>query len=588
MAWKHYKLVFVFILLQMLAGGLMPLFGLYLPVLAVDLLLTGRGMQQTLLILGGFTGAYVLLQVTGSVAEQGKYPFQNTLRSVYMRLMIFKALDCDFRLMETAEGQTWYERAMGTMQGGDNAPSSQMLNATVWLVSGVISFAFLLGILVMLNPLVLAGLVVLSVLGYFIKKVPLRYEEKQWEYTGDLRKKYHYLQHAMSEVRAGKDVRIYNLPALFDRLCSHLMDLQYAVRTRIGNRYFAAGALQGVLGLVRDGLAYAYCLWRVVQGHIGITEFILYMGAIGSFYWWLDNLVNQLITLRRENKRLNDVRGFLEAADTMEPLEPLDLSVVSGRPLGVEFKNVRFRYTADTPRVLDGVSFKIHAGEKAALVGINGAGKTTVVKLLCGFYKADEGEILINGYDINRFRRVDLYGLFSAVFQDTCIVPFTTEENITLQLKEGCDAARLEKAVKIAGIHGEIAKYPKGMDTYMTKTVKEDGVVLSGGQQQKLALARALYKDAPLLVLDEPTAALDPIAESEVYEGFHEVTGGKTALFISHRLASTRFCDRILMLSGGKITENGPHEALMAQNGEYAHMFEVQSHYYNKAEVQYA
>jgi ABC-type multidrug transport system fused ATPase/permease subunit len=362
------------------------------------------------------------------------------------------------------------------------------------------------------------------------------------------------------------------------------------VRTGIANRYFTAGALQGLLGLVRDALAYAYCIWRVVQGEIGIPEFILFMGAIGSFYWWLDSLVNQLITLRRENTRLNDLRGFIESVNTMDPQEPLDISLLSGKPLALEFKNVHFRYTPDTPHVLEDISFKINPGEKAALVGVNGAGKTTVVKLLCGFYKADMGEILLNGYNIDAFKRADLYTLFSAVFQDMCILPFTVGENVSLVPGEEIDKERTAQVLKTAGIYEEINKHEAGLDSYMTKTVKDNGIVLSGGQNQKLALARALYKDAHMLILDEPTAALDPIADSEVYEGFHEIMGGgvsKTALFISHRLASTRFCDRILMLSGGKITENGSHNVLMSRQGEYARMYEVQSHYYKK-EVQHA
>jgi len=582
MAWKYYKIVFVLILLQMIAGGLLPLFGLYLPVLAVDLLLTDRGMNQTLLILGGFAGAFALLQVIAAVAQQGKYPFQNTLRTIYMRLLFFKALDCDYRLMETSDGQTWYEKARNAVNNGDGAATSQMFNAMAGLISGGISFIFLLGILAMLNPLVLVGLAVLSALGYVIDGFPLRYQEKQRDHVNDLGKKYNYANWTMSDVGAGKDMRVYNLPPLFAKVASSVMMKKFAIQTKIANRYFAAGSLQAVLGVVRDGLAYAYCIWQVVQGgNITIPEFILFMGAIASFSGWLGGVVGNVLTLRRENTRMNDVRVFLEATNQMDPADALDISVISGS-VSIEFKNVSFRYTADTPLVLDNASFTINATEKAALVGVNGAGKTTIVKLLCGFYKADTGEILLNGHNINRFKREDLYTLFSAVFQDTCIVPLTVGENISFAKPGESDDAKLTQSLKTAGIYGRIMEHADGIDAPMTKAIKDDGLVLSGGQQQKLVLSRALYKDAPMLILDEPTAALDPIAESEVYEGFHKVTAGKTALFISHRLASTRFCDRILLLKDGKITENGSHEALMALGGDYAHMFDVQSHYYKE------
>ncbi|MCL2273861.1 MAG: ABC transporter ATP-binding protein/permease [Defluviitaleaceae bacterium] len=591
MAWRYYKIVFFLILLQMVAGGLMPLFGLYLPVLAVDLLLAERGMREVLLILGGFAGAFALLQIIDAVAKQGKYPFQNMMRTVWQKLLFFKALDCDYRLMETAEGQTWYEKARKNFTYRDNGATQQMFNAMAGLVSGGISFVFLVGILAMLHPLVLVGLAVLAAAGYFTDKIPLEYEESQRDYTAALSKKHRYLTQAMGDVSAGKDMRIYNLSSLFTRLGKELMAAKFIVYTKIANRYFTASALQGVLGLARDGAAYAYCIWQVTQGYISVPEFILFMGAIGSFSGWLNELITHVLTLRRENTHVNDVRGFLESTNQDDPSQSLNIDILSGKAVEIEFCDVQFSYSRETSPVLDGVNFKIHAGEKAALVGTNGAGKTTIVKLLCGFYKADAGEILLNGHNINRFRRADLYTLFSAVFQDMCMLPLSVAENVGFTPPDRHDEKRLIQALKTAGIYEEIAAHPEGLQAYMNRNIKASGLVLSGGQQQKLMLARALYKDAPILILDEPTAALDPIAESEVYEGFHAVTQGKTALFISHRLASTRFCDRILMLSGGKITENGDHETLITQNGEYAHMYEVQSHYYkenpNENEVHY-
>lgn len=205
--------------------------------------------------------------------------------------------------------------------------------------------------------------------------------------------------------------------------------------------------------------------------------------------------------------------------------------------------------------------------------------------MLCGFYQASDGEILINGYNINAFKRTDLYSLFSAVFQDICILPITVGENISFKKTDKETEEKILQCLEVAGLKDEIEKYSKKLNTSMLKVINDDGIILSGGQQQKLLLARALYKNAPILILDEPTAALDPIAESEVYEKFNELTENKTAIYISHRLASTRFCDRILMLKDGKITESGEHDQLISKNGDYAYMFEVQSHYY-KEEVE--
>ena len=231
--------------------------------------------------------------------------------------------------------------------------------------------------------------------------------------------------------------------------------------------------------------------------------------------------------------------------------------------------------------VLKDFSLHIEAGEKIALVGVNGTGKTTLVKLLCGFYRPDRGKIRVNGVDIQRCRKEDLYGLFSAVFQDLYIDPYTVAENISMANEAETNMERVEACLERVGLFKTIRSYPRHIHTYMAKSI-EEGMVLSGGQQQKLLMARALYKDAPVMILDEPTAALDPIAESETYESFHGLAGDKTVIYISHRLASTRFCDRIVFVKDGRNAESGTHEKLMDQEGEYARMFEVQSHYYRR------
>ncbi|MCL2284955.1 MAG: ABC transporter ATP-binding protein/permease, partial [Firmicutes bacterium] len=305
----------------------------------------------------------------------------------------------------------------------------------------------------------------------------------------------------------------------------------------------------------------------------------LFMGAIAAFSGWLGGIAGNINTLKRANVDANDLRAFFEFTNRMDPANPASIADL-GRDISIEFRNVSFRYSGSLPYVLKNLNFVIGAKEKAALVGVNGAGKTTIVKLLCGFYKATSGEILFNNRNIDEFKREDLYGLFSAVFQDMCILPFSVAENITFQRKEEQDKDHIWNCLEAAGIKDVVMANSKGLDASMTKIIDEDGLILSGGQQQKLTIARALYKDAPVLILDEPTAALDPIAESEVYEKFHEVTENKTAIYISHRLASTRFCDKILMLDNGQIIENGSHAQLVAHGGEYAKMFEIQSHYY--------
>ena len=233
------------------------------------------------------------------------------------------------------------------------------------------------------------------------------------------------------------------------------------------------------------------------------------------------------------------------------------------------------------------MSFRIPAGEKIAIVGLNGAGKTTLVKLICGLYEPTEGEILVNGQPINAYNRLDYYRLYAAVFQDIFLLPLSVADNIAGS-KENYDAARVSEAIALAGLDEKIGDLPDGVETKLVKSVYDEAVDFSGGELQKLALARALYKmgdsasSGLALVLDEPTAALDPIAESRLYDEYNHMTAGRTAVFISHRLASTRFCDRIFLFADGQIAETGTHEDLIRTGGRYAELYELQSHYYRE------
>lgn len=240
-----------------------------------------------------------------------------------------------------------------------------------------------------------------------------------------------------------------------------------------------------------------------------------------------------------------------------------------------------FRYPNTEKYIIRNMNLTIHPGENIAIVGLNGAGKTTLVKLLCGFYDPDEGRILLNGTDIREFNRRDYYSLFSAVFQEFSELDITVAQTVAQAVSE-IDMDRVKDCIRKAGVTEQIEALPNGYETHLGKNVYLDGIQLSGGQTQRLMLARALYKDGAFLVLDEPTAALDPIAEHDIYMKYKEMTAGKSSVFISHRLASTRFCDRILFLKNGVIAEEGTHEELLARGGCYAGLFHLQARYYQE------
>lgn len=250
-----------------------------------------------------------------------------------------------------------------------------------------------------------------------------------------------------------------------------------------------------------------------------------------------------------------------------------------GKAYTIELRDVSFGYGGST--VFSHLNLTIHQGEKLAVVGLNGAGKTTLVKLICGFYDPDEGAVLLNGVDIRGYNRRDYYKLIAGVFQDFSVIASSVAVNVAQDAKE-LDMEKVRDCIEKAGLKKKVESLPRQYETLLDRDVHRGAVELSGGELQRLMLARLLYKDSPIVVLDEPTAALDPIAESDIYQRYNELTRGKSAVFISHRLASTRFCDRILLIEDGGIAEEGTHEELLKNGKRYTQLFELQSRYYQE------
>lgn len=577
--YKYYRVIFLLILVEILCDGILPVLGMYLPKIAIQVVLSNKKMYAILNLIITYSIVHIIIQCLKSIATQGRYPFQNNLRSVYTKVLFYKSMECDYSMIEKSEGRTKYEKANAAVSNGDNAASMQMLNEVVALLSNGITFLFIIGIIGKLNIYMNILLLVLTIVNYEVYQIACYKERKNHDTLSDLQKKYNYIQKVMTDSGSAKDIRLYQG---YSRLLLHLRDSAYNQIVQIKKKnkkyYTIAQSIIYTSIIIRDGIAYIYCIYQVYNGQIEVSDFVLYMGAIASFSGWLNGIILNIINLKKQNFRFNDLREFYESTNELDPLQPLPFSLIS-QPTSIEFKNVSFGYD-NSQVVLNDISFCVKQNESIALVGVNGSGKTTLIKLLCGFYKANKGEILINGYNINKFCRKDLFKLYTAVFQDMCIFPFTVRENVTLSTISKDAKPNIFKCLELAGIKEEIMKYDNGIESHMLKNLFADGIVLSGGQEQKLLLARAIYKEAPVLLLDEPTAALDPIAEAEVYNRFRTLTQNRTSIYISHRLASTRFCDKIYVLHEGKIQEIGTHEELMRKGGLYKNMYDVQSQYY--------
>ena len=395
--------------------------------------------------------------------------------------------------------------------------------------------------------------------------------------------------------------------------------LHYTVRQQ-GN-YFLEGAVNGFSQMVWEGAAYLYLIYLVCEGRLDAAGFVLYIGVVRGFAGWCGSIVQAIRLLHEKASYVEEQRHFFDKLQRgREKKEGLVLA--AGHVPEISFEHVTFRYDGSQTPVLKDLNLTLKPGENLALVGLNGAGKTTFIKLLCGFYDPTEGKILIDGVDRSRYSKDSWLKYFSGVFQDAELFPMSLEENLALGAapdsgegsgeekaagrKAGAEpkqhnaqsrrqeqhndqenhGTHMDACLKMADLEDKIKKLPQGLKTMFGKESYEDAADFSGGEMQKLMLARALYKEAPLLVLDEPTAALDPLMESELYQKYRRFSEHKTTVFISHRLASTRFCDRILLMEDGGVAESGTHEELLERDGKYAWMFRLQSKYYQKKEAQ--
>lgn len=326
---------------------------------------------------------------------------------------------------------------------------------------------------------------------------------------------------------------------------------------------------------------YVWLVYNVIQGNYQISDFILYVGLVITFH---DSVgyVNWIFSNIRGNCLLiNDYRNFLNWEESKKNIvENEKKQSVHDGNYSFEFQNVSFKYPGHDIYALKNINLKINAGEKLAIVGVNGAGKTTLVKLIMKLYEPTQGRILLNGVDIKEYNREEYFKLFSPIFQNVECFAMTIYENISFEEEKNTDMDKVGKVLEQSGLKTKIDCYDKDVHSNLLKIFDKEGIDLSGGEKQRLAMARAMYKGGEVIILDEPTAALDALAEDKMYREFDNMIQGKTAIFISHRLGSTRFCDKIAMFDGGEIVEEGTHDELIAKNGKYAYMYEVQSQYY--------
>ena len=463
---------------------------------------------------------------------------------------------------------------------GSNAAAAEHIWQTLtMLLKNIGGLIVYLTILSRLDTVLLLLVIATCFAGFFVSKYTNNWRYARRDEEESYYQKKSYLRNKAESVELAKDIRIFGLQNWLNELLDQFHDLYLDFTLRCERVEVIADITEAVLTMARNGIAYAYLINMALNEGLSVSEFLLYFTAVTTFTTWVMGILQEMSALHKESLDISRIREFLEYPEPFKFEEGENVPDADSYELKLD--NVSFRYPGAEKDIIHDLNLTVYPGEKLAVVGLNGAGKTTLVKLLCGLLDPTEGKVLLNGKDIREFNRRSYYDLFSAVFQEFSVLDVTVAEEIA-QTTVDIDYVRIADCIEKAGLTDMIEKLPKGLQTHVGREVHLDGVLFSGGQTQRLMLARALYKDGPILLLDEPTAALDPIAENDIYMKYSEMTQGRTSLFISHRLASTRFCDRIIFVADGGIKEEGTHESLLALGGEYAKLFEVQSRYYQE------
>lgn len=580
-AWQLDKELFGIYFLYTFFVAVRPFISLFSVKWLIDELMGESRLERMALILGFFLVAGMIVNFFCVYLKNMYQPRLILVRFKFINILQVKSMTMDFKYTEDP-------KILNDLENAWQAVSSNYIgiegifNKLFEMSGNIVSILAYVSLLFILSPWVLLYLMFNMILTYWLTTKAKAYEFKHKDQTADLSRRMMYLYSTMSDFKFGKDIRIYHLAPWLSHRYQDIRNERLNLTKKIQFHYLWVLLIDTLLVLIREGLVYGYLIYCVLVRGLSLGNFSMYFNSVNQFTSTLKTVMDDLAHLRLQFAYVNHFREFLLLEEEPPLSNSTPLPVM--KPYCLEFKNVSFKYPNSDRYIFKNLSFKIKAGERLAIVGVNGAGKTTLVKLMTRLYEPIDGEILLDGINVKQFDRKAYYDLFSVVFQDVKVLAFTVAENVAAKSLQVLNEEQVKQCLKRAGLLEKIESLPKGMNTMMLKGLEDDGIELSGGQNQKLALARALYKNGEIVILDEPTAALDPLAEAEIYESFNDLIGHKTAIYISHRLSSTRFCDAIAFFENGEILEYGTHEELLAKDGRYAEMFRIQSQYYQEQE----
>ena len=582
LAWKSQKSVIILCIVLVVIRLIDNIIGIFMTPTIIKKVEIKSSFQELILTIIVFTTMFMLVKGLSAYLNTNTMFGRIQIRSNILEAIHVKLCTTSYPNAENPDVIKKLDRASMAVNG-NNSATEAIWNIVTNGTYDILCFIVAMILLTVMNPLLMIFSFVLTLIGYFtnkrINEWGFRHRDEESSYT----KRMNYIIEQSENISLAKDIRIFGMRTWLDEVFQKTMRLYKAFSLRAEKVYIWTNVIDVVTTFLKNGLVYVYLIGATLKRDLPASEFLLYYNAIGDFTRRIGWIMWNFETLHQQSLDICVIREFL---DTPEPFlfkEGKPLAPICDNRYELRMENVTFRYPEAEEDTIKNMNLTIHPGEKLAIVGLNGAGKTTLVKLLCGFYDPTEGRVLLNGEDIRQYNREDYYKHFSAVFQQFSVLEAPLTVNISQKIND-YDENKIWDCLKKSGLEEKVKDLKDGISTPIGRKVYEDGVELSGGQMQRMMLSRALYKDAPIIVLDEPTAALDPIAESDMYQKYNKFSNERTSIYISHRLASTRFCDRIIYLENGSVMEEGTHNQLLKLGKKYADLFRIQSKYYQEGE----
>ncbi|MFA9376001.1 MAG: ABC transporter ATP-binding protein [Lachnotalea sp.] len=595
-AWKNQKVLYLYFILNTVFTLILSATEILIPRFLIEEITGKRRVEAVLLCVGIY---FLLMAIVGYLSQFVKAGYEmdiSRFRYFFIKKMKEKTMRVSYENLENPKYLNEFWRV--TTATSDIEFGVQGILVQIFILSAnAVCSLFYLSILGRFNFLITLLLIGNIYLVYLLRSRATKYEVETSKKASIFGRRQYYLTNVMGNLAYGKDNRIYGLSNfLLDKLMVN-HKFRRDINIDIQKRHYRTDLVEKVFSCMRDIVIYSYLIYRVIEGQISIADFTMCFMTVATLTITLESVFEDVAFVKGDLYRIEEMRIFLELPNEEDTIMPSDeakshsmyakagemdiIPVPEAQNYEITFQHVSFAYPSANQNVYTNFNFNIKAGKKLAIVGINGAGKTTLIKLVTRLYDPTEGQILLNGIDIRRFDLQDYRRTLTAVFQDINLFAMSLKENITCTDGE-VDEERILSAMEGAGLMQFYKQHGENLDMPLTRYLFDAGVDVSGGEKQKIGIARALYKNGKIMIFDEPTAALDAHAEYMLYHKLAEISKGKTLLFISHRLASTRFCDEIALIEGGHVAELGTHEELFEKRGMYYRMFMAQKKYYEE------